>query len=214
MPVFNGARFLGRAIDSLLAQTYPDWELLAVDDGSTDDSAHLLECRAERDYRIRVFRLSANGGPAAARNVGLKHARGEFIAYLDCDDEYYPKHLEEARAAQDRADVLLFPYDLVDDRAGQPGHGNRGTYDPASRSQFMFSETISVPLGVIHRRSLYDRFGGFDETLWKDEDGDLWRRYARPGVRFMGVPHKSGLYHIRGDSLARTGPPPRPGAAS
>jgi FkbM family methyltransferase len=85
-------------------------------------------------------------------------------------------------------------------------------YDPAARYRAMFAETIAVPLGVAHRRDLLDRVGRFDESLGRyrgqDEDGDLWRRFARAGARFVFVPAKSGLYHVRSDSFARTRPPP------
>ncbi len=83
MPVFNGSAFLDRAVVSLRAQTFTDWELLAVDDASTDDSAARLDALAAADSPIQVFRHSANRSQAAARNTALRAARGELIAYLD-----------------------------------------------------------------------------------------------------------------------------------
>ncbi|QJW92568.1 glycosyltransferase family 2 protein [Frigoriglobus tundricola] len=222
MPVFNGARFLDRALASLRAQTLGDWELLAVDDASTDDSATRLDACA-RDPRVRVFRHPVNRGQAAARNTALAAAAGELIAYLDQDDEFYPDHLARAHALRDRADVLLFRYDLVEERPGHPGFGGATAYDPGARLWALFTETIAVPLGVVHRRALLARTGGFDEALGRyqgsDEDGDLWRRFARAGARLLPVPAKSGRYHVRADSFARTRPrrrrarrrpPPRP----
>jgi FkbM family methyltransferase len=207
MPVYNGAPFVRRAVASLAAQTFADWELLAVDDASADGSVAILEELAA-DPRVRVLRHPANRGPAAARNTALAAAGGELVAYLDCDDEFYPDHLARAHDHRGRADVLLFRYDLVEERPGHPGFSGVSTYDPAARRDFLFAETIAVPLGVVHRRSLLDRVGGFDERLWRDEDGDLWRRFARAGATFTAVPHRSGRYHVRADSLARTGPPP------
>ncbi|HEV3436529.1 MAG TPA: FkbM family methyltransferase, partial [Gemmata sp.] len=205
MPVYNGVRFLARAIESLRAQTFSDWELLAVDDASTDDSATLLDQFAKSDRRIRVFRHQTNRGPSAARNTALGAVRGKLIAYLDCDDEFYADHLAHALDLLESADVFLFKYDLVEEREGTPGYGTTTTYDPSTRSQFMLTETIAVPLGVMHRHELIGRVGGFNEKLWRDEDGDLWRRFAQAGARFTIVPHKSGRYHVRTDSLARTG---------
>jgi FkbM family methyltransferase len=211
MPVFNGARFIERAFASLRAQTCLDWELLAVDDASADDSAARLDAFAASDPRVRVFRHPANRGQAAARNTALRAACGELIAYLDQDDEFYPDYLERAWELRARADVLLFRYDLVEERAGHPVLGGVTTYDPAHRLPHNAAETIAVPLGVVHRRDLLDRTGLFDESLGKyrdqDEDGELWRRFAQAGARFLPVPAKSGRYHVRADSFARVRPP-------
>jgi glycosyltransferase involved in cell wall biosynthesis len=91
MPAYNAGRFIDLAIQSVLAQTYADWELLVVDDGSTDATAEVAG--RFRDPRIRLF-TKGNGGESTARNVALDHARGEFMAFVDADDAYAPTHLE------------------------------------------------------------------------------------------------------------------------
>jgi len=99
IPFFNRARTLGRALDSAIAQTYTRWEIVLVDDGSTDTSLAVAE-RYARDYpgRIRVLR-QANGGPGVARNTGIKDARGSYIAFLDSDDEWSPTFIERVLVA-------------------------------------------------------------------------------------------------------------------
>src|SRR5206468_9709760 len=119
MPVFNGAKTLERALDSLRVQSFSQWELLAVDDGSGDDSFELLTRAAAAEPRIRPFRLDRNRGPAAARNHGLVRASGEWITYLDCDDEYDADYLKEVVAWSGSADVLVFNYDLLEDSQGR-----------------------------------------------------------------------------------------------
>ncbi len=212
MPVYNGIRFLDRAMASLLAQTFSDWELLTVDDGSTDESAQRLEAFAAMEPRLRVFRHAVNRGQATARNTALAAARGEWVAYLDQDDEFHPDHLARVWEWRSKAEVLLFRYELVEERPTHPLFGQVRTYDPKPRAGRMFTETIAVPLGVVHRRGLLDRVGNFDELLGRyrgqDEDGDLWRRFARAGATFTAVPHSSGRYHVRPDSVARTRPMP------
>jgi glycosyltransferase involved in cell wall biosynthesis len=94
MPAYNTARYIGQAIESVLAQTYPEWELLVVNDGSTDDTAEVAA--RFTDPRIRLINKT-NGGESSARNVALDHSRGEFIAYLDADDAYLPHHLAATR---------------------------------------------------------------------------------------------------------------------
>ncbi len=207
-PVYNGMRFLDRAVRSVLGQTLPDWELLAVDDGSQDGSAERLDWWAARDPRIRAFRHLANRGISAARNTALAAARGEWVVYLDHDDEFEPQHFERVWQWRDRGEVLVFRYRLQEERPGHPAFGTLTDYDPAARYDRMFDETIAVPLGVAHRRDLVDRVGLFDESLGlylgQDEDGDLWRRFARAGATFTFVPHQAGIYHVRADSVART----------
>jgi glycosyltransferase involved in cell wall biosynthesis len=109
MPIFNGARFLNRAIHSLYAQTFSHWELLAVDDCSTDYSYELLCKHSISDARIHAYRLMENCGPSAARNHALRHAKGFMITYLDCDDEYYPNYLEYVSKCKNKADGMPLP---------------------------------------------------------------------------------------------------------
>jgi len=94
IPVYNAERYLREALDSVLAQTYADWECVCVDDGSTDGSGAILDEYAVRDARFRVIHQS-NAGVATARNVGLAAAGGEWIGWLDADDVYAPCRLEE-----------------------------------------------------------------------------------------------------------------------
>lgn len=108
MPVFNAAPFLASSIASVQAQTEASWELILVDDGSTDDSLRLCERYARQDARIRLI-SQPNGGPSAARNSGVRDAGGEFITFLDADDRLYPDALEKLLAAADAhgADMVL-----------------------------------------------------------------------------------------------------------
>src|SRR5215467_1971194 len=92
IPVHNGERFVSRTLASALAQTYAHFEIVAVDDGSTDRTAGILEAAAAHDGRIRVFR-TLNSGVAAARNFGISYARGQLIALLDADDLWHPEKI-------------------------------------------------------------------------------------------------------------------------
>jgi GT2 family glycosyltransferase len=133
MPVYNGMATLERAVRSVQAQTFADWELLVVDDCSTDGSREAVASWAAVDPRIRPLCSAENRGPGAARNLGLRSARGEFIAYLDGDDEYDPQYLEHVARLRDKGDVLVFGYDFVQDDGRSPhpdplprGEGTKG----------------------------------------------------------------------------------------
>ena len=94
LPAYNAEVFLGRAIRSVRNQSFPDWELLIVDDGSADCTAGLAQVESVNDPRIVVYSAHRNMGAAAARNLALRHARGRYIAFIDADDEWLPEKLE------------------------------------------------------------------------------------------------------------------------
>lgn len=110
MPCYNVERYLGAVIEGLQAQPLGNWELIAVDDASTDGTAKVLERAAQQDARVRLVRHERNKGAAAARNTGLAHARGEYVWFLDPDDDFEPALLPEALGALEEsdADVAVF----------------------------------------------------------------------------------------------------------
>lgn len=113
-PVYNSSAFIADTIRSVLHQTYDEWELILVDDGSTDDSVSVIQ--SFRDDRIRLIRLSQNSGPAIARNIAIEASTGRFIAFLDSDDVWLPQKLEKQlrfMLAQDAA-VTHTAYEVVD----------------------------------------------------------------------------------------------------
>ena len=204
LPVFNGARFLARAVASVLRQTFPSWELLLVDDGSTDPSYDIMQELAREDSRLHPLRLPVNRGVGAARNEALRRARGEWIAYLDHDDEYYPEYVQLISHYHGQADVLFFAYDLLEERPEHPNFGQISTWIPQQVSHLLMVQNIAVPLGVAHRRQLLEKVGLFNEQLRVDEDTDLWQRFARAGASLLFLTEPIGLYHIRADSGSRT----------
>ena len=211
VPVFDGIGLVERAIASLSAQTFRDWECLLVDDASTDASAETLRAAAAADARFRPVFLPVNGGVSAARNAALRQARGEWVAYLDQDDEFYPGYLARIRErAAGGADVLMSRYDLVEERRDHPRFGLTYTHDPGGLRDRLFREHIAVPLGVAHARRVTDHTGGFDERRPREQDSELWRRFAGAGAAFAFLAEPSGLYHIRAESASRAGPPDPP----
>ena len=117
MPNYNGHSFVEQAIDSVLCQTYPNFELLVVDDCSTDDSLQLIQQKAQCDNRIRIIALAHNVGVANARNAGIAEAKGEYIALLDNDDLWTEDKLERQLAlAQKGADIVYCSYDFIDEQ--------------------------------------------------------------------------------------------------
>ena len=114
MPVYNAEKYLAQAIDSVIAQSYSHWELLLINDGSVDGSLGICRTYASQDHRIRVIDLGTNKGCAFARNVGLQEAKGEYIAFLDSDDLWFPEKLALQVADLQEDDLSFTAYNMVD----------------------------------------------------------------------------------------------------
>ena len=115
-PLYNSERFVGQTIESVIAQTYPHWEMIIVNDGSTDKGADIVRSYAEKDKRIRLLE-QPNSGCASARNHGLREAKGRYYCFLDSDDHWDPEFLEEQLRfmAQKRAAIVTCSVRRVDE---------------------------------------------------------------------------------------------------
>jgi teichuronic acid biosynthesis glycosyltransferase TuaG len=201
VPVHNDESHVGAAIESVVAQTWRDWELLVVDDASTDGTWEVLQDWAGRDERIQLLRLTENMGPGAARNAALRRARGQYVAYLDSDDRYYPDYLEKAAHFLERGDVAVFQCEVCVEVKGE--RVRVGRWETTAGAGRLFEACVMVPLCVAHRKELVERVGGFGEDRWLAEEWDLWLRFARSGAVFVYVEHPAGEYTVRGGSRTR-----------
>jgi glycosyltransferase involved in cell wall biosynthesis len=178
MPSYQKARFIAEAIESVLAQTVTDLELIVVD-SSTDDTSRVLE---RYSGRIQVLRTPPHG-ISAARNVGLKAARGAYIAFLDADDTWVPSKLERQLPLFDRHPRIGLVCTDVLFRDEQGLRPNRAFTDalPAAGMihPLIFSRSFIGTLSVVVRRACLDDVGGFDEAITACEDHDLWLRISR-----------------------------------
>jgi glycosyltransferase involved in cell wall biosynthesis len=179
MPVWNGAAFLGEAIESVLAQAHRPLEIVVVDDGSTDGSGGIA---ARFGNLVRCHRQE-NRGAAAARNRGVALARGPSIAFLDADDLYEPDKLAEQiprlSAYPDR-DVVIGA------RQYERLVADEGDRDPRPRFEPMHDEHLSLQLGCgLFRRRVFERVGAFDETLRITDDWDWFLRARECGVGLL-----------------------------
>jgi glycosyltransferase involved in cell wall biosynthesis len=176
IPTFNRAWSLGRAVDSVLAQTYRPLDLIVVDDGSTDETPRLLAPLAARG-RLTLIR-QPNRGVSAARNAGLAAARGSLLAFLDSDDEWLPDKIKtQVEFLNQHPDQVLVQTQERWFRGGRrvnPGRKHR----KLSGDIFLPSLKLCLisPSAVMLRRSLFEEVGLFDEGLAAAEDYDLWLR--------------------------------------
>jgi glycosyltransferase involved in cell wall biosynthesis len=209
MPVFNGATVLPRAVASLQAQTDADWELLAVDDGSSDDSVAVLEGLRATDPRIRVLHSEPSGGPARPRNVALNKAGGQVVCFLDQDDEWLPDKLRlQRQKLADGRFGLVYGDCLVRDRdepefrySDRWGPQPEGAIAAALVAQnFVPALTAALPMSVVQH------IGLLDEGLAGVDDYDYWLRVAFAGYEFGRVEVPIAVWHLGEQNLSRRRP--------
>lgn len=178
IPNYNCGRFIGRAIDTVLAQTYQPIEVIAVDDGSTDESMDVL---ARYGSNIRVI-SQRNAGVSAARNTGVRESHGELVAFLDADDEWHAEKLEKQVALFDRPGVgLVYCGIEYIDEAGRPlGTNVSGRRGRVLKAFALLRGTVVLAGGstVVVRRECFDEAGLFDLEMSTAADWDMWRRIA------------------------------------
>lgn len=176
IPTYNRGRVIKEAIDSVLAQDYTEFELIVVDDGSTDHTSDVLD-----SYRNVIKVLSQkNKGVSAARNRGIAEASGKFIAFLDSDDLWLPQKLStQVEFFNKTPDALICQTEEVWIRNGLRVNPKKRHKKPSGMIFKLSLELCLVsPSAVMIKRSLFDRVGEFDETLPACEDYDLWLRIS------------------------------------
>lgn len=204
IPTRDRAGVLPRAIRSALAQTFGDLEVIVVDDASTDGTPGVVQELAARDARVRAVRSDRAAGASAARNRGIALARGEFVAFLDDDDEWLPEKLErQLPRAEGGADVVCSPYLFVDAEGREHVRGTAELPGDA-RATLLGGNTVATPTVLARREALLEE-GGFDESLHRLEDWELWLRMAR-SCRFASVPEPLVRVHFTPASLSSRRP--------
>jgi glycosyltransferase involved in cell wall biosynthesis len=184
VPVYNGERYLSRTLDSIIAQTVSDWEIVAVNDGSTDDSQKILDEYAKK-YPQKISIISVNnGGISRARNTGVSAARGTFIAFIDQDDLWKPEKLErQVRMFSENDNLgISFTNESIIDGNGALVHEKVFALNNKMKGdvfeQILFDNFIPIS-SVMLRRSLFREIGGFDPQYSLAEDYDFLLRVVQ-----------------------------------
>lgn len=203
VPVYNVEAFIAETIDSVRRQTYQDWELLLIEDGSSDNSAETAQrCITESgDGRIRLIRQPRNRGAAEARNRGLQEAKGRYIAYLDADDLWMPDKLEKEIAFMERqkAAFAFTGYEFADELGVGTGKIVRVpetlVYKEALKNTTIFTTTVMFDTEKIEKSLLA-------MPKIKSEDTALWWKVLREGYTAYGLDENLALYRRAGKSLS------------
>ncbi len=203
IPIYNASIYLDSCIQSVYKQTFSNWELILIDDGSIDNSLILAKNWAEKDHRIKVLQHlnRANKGVSASRNLGIKHAKGEWLAFLDADDVWLPGKLQKQYEIieQYESQGLVFVYcpAMVIDEQGNSisekdlvkshnpmfgiyGAGVLGFQQHAFT--WVINKGFEAPTSsVVCRKDVIQALGGFEEDMHYSEDGLMWYRIIEKG---------------------------------
>lgn len=204
MPVYNSQQYLTESLSSVLSQTLVDFELIAIDDCSSDSSLSILESYASNDGRVRVIGLDKNSGPAVARNVGIHEAKGRYIAFIDSDDIWLPHKLAiQMELIQDTQSAIVFSsYSLIQNnglRSESIVHAPaRVTYQMLLRSNYIGCSTAmydTKKVGKVYMPEIRFR-----------QDYGLWLRILRNGHSALGISEPLVRYRVRKDSVSSNKP--------
>jgi glycosyltransferase involved in cell wall biosynthesis len=206
IPAFNAAKYLPAALESVFSQTFDDWQILLVDDGSTDNTADVVAPFLDRfGSKIRFIRQSNRGLPAA-RNTAIRASTAEFLALLDADDLWLPCRLSESLKALAERPQAGLAYGLItyidsEGRLGGTFEGNRRNAQ-GRIAPYIYMRQVELPCPTItFRRRCIDVVGIFDEAMRATEDRDLWLRIAlRYEVAF--VPKVLAYYRVSPNSMS------------
>lgn len=205
IPVYNKARFIQNTLTSVLNQQFSDFEVLVIDDGSTDESCSIIQ--AFEDPRIRLIKQT-NQGVSAARNAGIQEAKAPYIAFLDADDLWEPDHLETMHNyCLQFPDESLFNTAKTIDTGHQliPAHyaiTHTADYELVNFFEASRIEPAIWTSSVVIKKSALDRVGNFDTSIKSGQDLDLW---IRLGMHFQVVFiwHRTARYTFDADSLSK-----------
>lgn len=197
LPTFNGARYVREAIESCLAQTFTDWELIIVDDASSDATPDIIKQYMAIDCRIRSVRHDANRKLPAALNTGFSLSRGEFLTWTSDDNLYKPPAIEkmlEYLSNHPEVDIVYTDYDVID----EDGKLIKSVMVPPYEN--IVIENV-VRASFMYRRSVQTSLGGYDENCFLAEDYEFWLRAAAT-FKMEALHHVLYEYRVHHQSLS------------
>ena len=205
IPTYNRASMIARAVRSILTQTFEDWELIVVDDASTDNTEAVVS--SFTDPRIRYRKHQVNRGGSAARNTGIRNARGEYVAFLDSDDEWLPNKLElQVEAFEDSdGDIGLIYTGLINQYRNEESIELVPKYRGNLRRNLLIQNVVGSTSTPMIRKDVLVSVGGFDPRFPARQDLDLWVRIAKKcTIDFISSPFVI-IHKERGDRISRSG---------
>ncbi|MEO0769314.1 MAG: glycosyltransferase, partial [Cyanobacteria bacterium J06649_4] len=186
IPAYNAAAFLSATIQSVVDQSYTNWELLVIDDGSTDETPDIVRRFSAQDSRIKLI-SKANGGVSSARNLGAKEASAELVAFLDADDRWLKDKLKVHVAymrSHPEVGISFARVELIDANGISTNKLTNNIVNQLSPQDFFYTNPTVTTSNMVIRKSLFAAFDGFDAAMQYNEDVDLLLRIALSGHKY------------------------------
>jgi len=207
IPAYNRAKELPKCIDSVLSQTYKDFEIVIVDNGSTDNSKDIVQSYINQDSRVKYFWQENSGSPAGSRNTGIKNALGEWVAFLDSDDYWYETKLEEVRHKIDNLSDEYIAISHYEDKeidgtkVATLEHGKNISDSPYDELLFK-GNSLSTSSMTVRKDKLFEiGFLDIRKDYFAVEDYDMWMRLAKVG-KFAYIHNTLGVFSISGYNMS------------
>lgn len=200
MPAFNAAAYIEEAINSIINQTYTNWELFVIDDASTDGTCKTVEALALVDKRIKILKNKTNLGAGAARNKGIKAAKGDFIAFLDADDIWKPEKLSRQLNFMEEKQVLICysSYELISE-TGKITNEIIEALPILRYSKLLKANYIGNLTGIYNVKKLGKVFA---PKIRKRQDWALWLEALKKGGPALGIQESLAQYRLHKDSIS------------
>jgi len=204
IPTYNRAHLVGRAIESVLNQTYKDFEIIVVDDGSTDNTEDIIRQFQEKDKRIKYIKHDKNKGGSAARNTGIKNSSGYFLSFLDSDDQWLPNKLEfEVKILNNNKNCIICStgHTFINEKNMKIISKTSFKKQLVSQKTALRGECLTTNDFTVIKKAIVN-IGGFDEKLPARQDWDLWIRITAIG-RGIQIPINTvNKYIMRKDQIS------------
>lgn len=196
IPCYNHAKYLFASVDSVINQTYPNWECIIVNDGSPDHTEIVARELCNKDSRIKYVKKK-NGGLADSRNFGIVNSNGKYLLPLDADDKIHPTYLAKAVNVLDNnsVDIVYCDGEYFDEKSGNMKLEN---FDP---EMMLFQNQLFC--SALFKRSDFDSTDGFDTSLTAFEDWDFWLSLMEQGKNFYKIPEVLFYYRYKKSSMLR-----------
>ncbi len=197
IPTYNHAHFLKRCLESVISQTFVNWEAIVVNNYSEDNTIELVN--SFTDPRVHLVNFRNNGIIAAARNEGMRQSCGNLIAFLDSDDWWYPNKLEIAAKYLNNTDIVYHALDIFTNKGKRLIKRIRSVHlKKPVFIDLMKHSNVLANSSVVIRKSIIDKVGGLteDKRFFATEDFDLWLKISRITDRFLYIPKSLGAYWI------------------
>lgn len=200
MPAYNSEAFISEAIRSVIDQTYPNWELFVIDDASSDSTLKIIQDYSGKDDRIHILKNSSNKGTHQTRNKGIEAATGDFIAFLDADDQWKPEKLQKQLEIISREDIAacFSSYDLISEN-GRPLNKKVEALPVLTYEKLLKANYVGNLTGIYNVKVLGKIYC---PEIRKRQDWALWLKVIEEGGPMEGIRDSLAIYRIRKNSIS------------